>query len=245
MRLNPHLTVAVALLCAGSALAQGGAGGIVVRSSALNKATGGNDSRAVADPRIHALIRQARSVAPNGFTVDSAKEVVAILLEDGKLDAGEFDLLDELTQGAIRAISIDQPGSKESTMVGTQSGTVQRVLCAPLDEQVRKLLAEPLVEANWAELVDRYEHSGSSAARVVSALQGLMAGKWEASSISDAYEAYAATVSKLFGYSKALPADKQKSARWLLHRACSQHDRQRNDAVPDFLYNWVKPTPMP
>ncbi|MCX6367119.1 MAG: chitobiase/beta-hexosaminidase C-terminal domain-containing protein [Armatimonadetes bacterium] len=200
----------------------------------------GNDSRAVADPRILALIRQTRATAPNGFTEASAKEVVGILLEDGKLDPVEYDLLDELTQPRIRAISLATPGSTETIIVGTQSGTVHKVLSAPLDDQVRKLLDAPLTQANWASLVERYVYSVSSAVRTVSLLQRLIAARWEASSISNAYEAYAETVGKLFEFSKALPIDKQKSGRLLLYQACKGHDGSRNDVVPDFLYNWVR-----
>ena len=72
-------------------------------------------------------------------------------------------------------------------------------------------------------------------------MRSLVAARWEQSSISDAYEAYSDTVTQLFDLYKALPADKQRSVRWLLNMACTQHDKSLQDAVPDFLYNWVKP----
>jgi hypothetical protein len=207
------------------------------------KSTGGHDSRVFADKRVVALIAKVRATVPTGFTDASAKEVVTILLEDGRLDLAEYDLLDELTQPKIRAITIWASAGEETVMVGTQSGTVHKVLSEPLDNEARKLLGDSPTQANWAALVDRYEHSPSSAARTVTALQGLIAANWERSSMSDAYEAYSKMVTKLFDLSKALPAEKQKSARWLLNRACTQHDRLLKDQVPDFLYNWVKPSP--
>ncbi|MFM7320404.1 MAG: hypothetical protein ACKO5K_02625 [Armatimonadota bacterium] len=235
------------LLCAGTALAQGGAGSgsLRVEASAENRATGGNNSRAVADPRVFAMIEDTHRTAPNGFTEASAKEIVAIVLEDGVLDPEEYDLLDELTQGKIRVINITAKGTNKTHLVGVQHGAVQRMLAAPLDEHVNKLLANPPTQASWAAFVDRYEYSGSSAARVVESLVRRIAAKWQDSNIGNAYGPYSDAVSALFGLCKALPAEKQTPARWLLNRACKQHDNARRDAVPDFLYSYVRPNPMP
>ena len=226
---------------AGTGLATPPSGG---RPSAF--ASGGNNSRAVVDPRILQIMREGRKTIPTVFDTASAANVVAILLEDNKLDPADFDFLDELTQSRIRAISVESSANpSESELVGTQSGKVAAIFEAPLLKRTSDLIAAAVSGETWSELVSLAQYSPSSNVRFRKQMTAILNTEWEKSSVSNAYGPFADKVSAWFKLNEQLPKERQTPGRWLMVGAAKQLDNARNDSIPDFLYDWLRPKSTP
>lgn len=209
-------------------------------------APGGNNSRAVVDPRILQIMRDGRKTIPTVFDTTSAANVVAILLEDNKLDPADFDFLDELTQSRIRAISVESSANaSESELVGTQSGKVAAVFEAPLQKRTSDLIAAAVSAETWSDLVSLAQFSASSNLRFRKQMNEVLKVEWEKSAVSNAYGPFADKVSAWFKLNEQLPKERQTPGRWLIYGAAKQLDNARNDSIPDFLYDWIQPKSTP
>lgn len=238
-------------MCITAAIAQtapgGGAGARPAVPPRISKEAGrtdgGTDARAIADPRIVALIVETKRRVPIGLDEAAARQLVAFVLEDRQVDMAEYDLLDELTQNKIRVISVSSSANPaDSVIIGIQFGAVARILEACLDQHVEKFLTSPPTTAGWAQTLDLAEFSAASELRIRRLLTRQLQERQARSSVGNAYEPLSTLITQHFKAIEQLPAARVNAGAHFLWAACKDLDNATGDqAVPDFLYNWVRP----
>ncbi|MBK8373863.1 MAG: hypothetical protein IPL18_02945 [Sphingomonadales bacterium] len=188
-----------------------------------------------------ALVRKRN---PGAFNEVDAKELAAAINKDSKVDPVEADLLREMTQSQFRSITVTPvkpvPGAGDKVTLYPVSGNakkvLQNVLNPPLDLSVE--WAKP--DHSWQQLVTDYKSSAEREAKVLAFVTEEMAKKWEASNMGNGYKPLRDEIAKIYGLCNT-PGGDANSGRTLLYRAMNSVDRNAKDAVPDFLYNWVRP----
>lgn len=171
-----------------------------------------------------------------------AKAIQTAINKDGKIDSAEQDLLTELTQSNLRSITIQSADAPaQSVVFSTTSGKTRSVLqeTQVSTAQLNKLASQGA--DGIQELTKIYQRSPADAERVVNALakEGLAA--WDKSSVTNAYKPLAQMISASYSGINKMTGQDNTDARWMLHRAIKQIDTQKSDAIPDFLYNWIRP----
>lgn len=192
----------------------------------------------------YAVLQTIKKRNPGAFTENSAKELAAALLKDGTIDPAETDLVVEMTQSQFRSITITPAnaavGSTDKILTYPISGAaktvLQHVINPPLDFTAE--WAKP--DRGWNLLVADYKRSPERKAAVLAFVTQEMAKKWEVSNMANGYKPLRDEIGKLYGQSNAPSAD-ATAGRTLLYDALNTVDRNAKDAMPDFLYNWVRP----
>lgn len=212
-------------------------------AKAAKRSDGGMDSRATADPRVIKLINEIRRTVPTGLDEAAARQVVVILLEDRQLDMAEYDLLDELTQPAIRAVSLRAADSPDtSVIIGTQSGAVAKILESALDQHVEAMLGNPPTADGWARMLSLAEFSDASELRIRRLLVRQLRERLDQSNMANAYDPLARQIALHFDNNAKLPPERVATGRTFLWMACKDLDNATGDkVVPDFLYDWIRP----
>lgn len=181
---------------------------------------------------------------PGSLTEKDTNELADAVRKDGKVDDIEVDLLREMTNSQFRNITV--------TPANLAAGAVDKVVTFPVVGNAKKVLLYvinpvPDLAAEWAKpdhgwklLVTDYKSSPERMAAVLAFVTQEMGKKWEASNTGNGYKPLRDEIGKLYGQSNSLGAD-TNAGRTLLYDAMNTVDRNAQDAVPDFLYNWVRP----
>lgn len=192
----------------------------------------------------YAALQNVRKRNPGAMNEADAKELAAAVRKDGKIDGDEADLLTEMTQSQFRSITV--------TPAITASGVSEKVVLYPVSGNAKKVLQQvlnplPDFAAEWAKpdhgwtlLVKDYKSSPEREAKVLAFVTEEMAKKWEVSNMGNGYKPLRDAIGKIYGLCNARDADAD-TGRTLLYRAVNTVDRNAKDAMPDFLYNWVRP----
>ena len=191
---------------------------------------------------VYQTLQAIKNKNSGALTEADAQAIRTAVNKDGQVDANEADLLSELTQSKIRAVSIqsaDAPAN--SVMFGTTSGKTRAVLQETLVSTEKLNQLAELGGDGIRELTKIYQRSPADAERVVGALSRKGLEAWDKSSIGNAYGPLSDMISGAYSGIGKLEGKDNTDARWMLHRAMKQIDTQKNDAVPDFLYNWIRP----
>ncbi|PIQ27184.1 hypothetical protein COW36_16660 [bacterium (Candidatus Blackallbacteria) CG17_big_fil_post_rev_8_21_14_2_50_48_46] len=187
-------------------------------------------------------LQNIKKTNPGALTEANAKELQTAINKDGKIDNAEQDLLSELTQSKIRAINIQSADSPANSVVfGTTSGKARALLQetqTPTAELDR--LATQGADGIQA-LTKIYQRSPADADRVISALARKGLEAWDKSSVTNAYGPLTAMITSAYSGISKMEGQDNSDARWMLHKAMQKIDQTKGDAVPDFLYNWVRP----
>ncbi len=180
---------------------------------------------------------------PGAMTQANAEELKLAILKDNKIDDAERDLLEEMTQSQFRSITVTIANAKP---------TDAKIVSYPVSGNAKKVLQDVLNPpadlaaewgngvAGWNIIVREYKKSAVEEVRVVNFVAGKLALQWEQSNMKNGYKPLRDEIAKRYGYSNSASAD-ANSGRTLLYKAMNQVDRNAKDAVPDFLYNWVRP----
>jgi hypothetical protein len=219
------------------------------------------DDAAVASPEVFALLTGWAAVKDAGnpslhrtyVGEDEARLVIAYLRRDGKLDAGEIDLLEEFAFPKDRVIELTRlgsdgkPGDKRDgasrTAVTTPPGMMQsfaRELVAMWRSEWEKPEA-----AGWATLVTIYARDPAKNEilhkRLRAAGQAMLTEKWRQSNAGNRWAPFRDMIRLYDGATLKLPQGLWPAGKRLLYDAAADTDRHYGDAIQDFLYNWLKP----
>ncbi|MDN3646652.1 hypothetical protein QWY75_10620 [Pontixanthobacter aestiaquae] len=177
----------------------------------------------------------------------SPDAVTAILdaVEKDGVDSAELYFLTELAGSSIIALRIrtaddtdtayrDMPGL--ARLWGDDADPVRETI----DAAYGKL---------WGEGVGGYEallkhHSiGETQAEDLKkfAVSQMLDAEWDKSKVQNAYKPIRDTISGLFGHNNTLGEDEQRAGRFMVHSWFVALDNRHGDAVPDFLYAWMRP----
>lgn len=178
-----------------------------------------------------------------------AKLVIGHLRRDGKLDAGEIDLLEEFAFPKDRVIQLTRlgpdgkPEKNSKTAVTTPPGMMQsfgRELTAMWQTEWEKPEA-----AGWPTLVGIYARDPKRYEilhkRLRAAGQAMLTEKWRTSNAGNRWAPFRDAIRLYDGATLKLPQAEWPKGKQLLYDAAADTDRHYNDAIQDFLYVWLKP----
>ncbi len=178
---------------------------------------------------------------PGSLTQRDAQELATAIMADNVVDASERDLLEEMTQSQFRNITVTPVGdTARRTTTFPVVGNAKKVLQGVLNPQLDLDPAWTQGASGWKDMIIEFKKNPEQEARVVAFVQGKLAEQWEASNLGNGYKPLRDMIGKLYGYSNSAGAD-TNTGRTILYRAMDQLDRSASDAVPDFLYNWIRP----
>ncbi|WP_373489603.1 hypothetical protein [Parasphingorhabdus sp.] len=243
------MKAAIAETISSRSLVRAGLGALCLLSiSSAAKADQGaisENMRAIADRQVYAILANVRASSRFQLTEVEARQIADVMLADGKLDAHEIDLIDELSSSSVRAIQISPGGGGDDPVVlGTQSGPAKRVFDSLMTDYLDKFYDAGGPAKGWESLV-RYSLTSETAykrSQNFLAPKALAAGKQ--SNIANAYKPIREHISGLFARNNQLPKDEPKlndRGRWLIHVSVKMADMDMSDQLPDYLYSWIRP----
>lgn len=189
-----------------------------------------------------AAVKDAKRRNPNSsLTFDDASTVVRAILQDDNIDEGESDLLGELTQSQFRGITVTLAGSSpDKVVMHPTSGNAKKLLQESISPPLSLEYAWSQGSAGWAAITMVYKRSSTEEARVLHFVAGKLEAEWGRSNQANAYKPFRDLNSTMIGYS-GIPGADTNTGRTILFRANQMVDANTAGAVPDFLYNWIKP----
>lgn len=205
------------------------------------------DGRAVAAEAVIGIIVAAQLRPARYLQVEDAQRIRAVLLADGKLDDSEFDLLDELASGRIRAITIRAASGKgQPVITGTVSGPTLAVFDAMFGQHYQASWQAADQVSGWAELVRqaKFSDGGHTRVRKLLAAKALAAAK--EGTAANANKPLITLIGAMHKRNEGLPEKDQAFGKRLMFEACSDADAAMNGSIYDWIYNWLnKPAVKP
>ncbi len=191
---------------------------------------------------VYDTLKEIKSKNKGALNPNDATKIAQAVKQDNKIDAAEEDLLVELTQNNVRSIRVSSSKNPANTVsFGTAVGKTQKMLQETLipTSELEKLSGQGA--AGIKKLVSVYQRSPADAERVVKALAKKGAEAWEKSAVTNAYAPLRDMISASYSGVKALEGESHDAGRDMLHQSIKQIDLKKGDAIPDFLYNWIRP----
>lgn len=178
---------------------------------------------------------------PGSLTEKDANELKAAVNKDGKIDDGERDLLEEMTQSQFRNITVTQEGNiNAKVMTFPTVGNAKKVLQDTINPVLNLEEAWNNGNTGFNDIIKAYKKSPMEEARVTNFVADKLAKAWEQSNMGNGYKPLRDMIGRLYGFSNSAGSD-TNTGRTILYKSMNQIDRNAGDSIPDFLYNWVRP----
>lgn len=202
------------------------------------------DGRAKVGDGVYAVLSAAQARPVHALTEADAQQIKAAIMADRRIDADEFDLLDELASWTIRAVRITPASGKgEQIVTGTTSGNTRKVFDEMFAAHYEQAWNNPDKAAGWAELLRQSRFSETGWRRVMRFLTGMTLPAARAANAGNVYKPVTDLASDMFARCGKLSEADRNAGRQLAFEAWKNADLQTKDALPDFLYVWLKPKP--
>ena len=248
-----HRLIAAALLMfASPALAQGGANSnaaIVPDRPPNGRPADARtaDGRAVATPAVIAVIAAAKARPQRVMQGIDAVQIRDLLLQDGKLDEAEVDLLDELSAREIRAITVSPTNGKGTAEItGTVGGDAMRVFEAIFEQRYRAHWEAKDPVAGWAALVEEARRSNGSHSRIRQFLARIATEAAQVSTPTNTHEAMRKVLSGFYRRNgEKLPLPVRTLGQRLQYEALVDADINSGGRMPDFFHDLLKQPSKP
>lgn len=174
----------------------------------------------------------------------------AALLKDGKIDAAEADLLNEMTQPRIRSINITREGAKPTDPVLvaiTTSGTAKKLYFDTLYPASELAATVAKGEQGWKGLILSARSNDGRETQITNFLAEKFGEAWKQSNVANAYKPTTELIAQYHKWSMdaGTDADTIMAGRIIVYRAAYTADMKHDNKMPDFLYNWLKQPPKP
>jgi hypothetical protein len=194
------------------------------------------DQKAIVENQKVADILKSTSTAPE-ISEAVARQFGPQLFADGGLDLNERDLMQELLSNA-----------STRTAITTPSGDAFDI--PPISRQARAFLSlvrPPSVATLWLrgpaqmkQLVDITVLDPSSTSVIVDYILRRLSVVWMESTLSDGYEPIRRDLSAAIRMLQSTDADTERVGRSLIYDAARQLDRRNSDAIPNYLYDYLR-----
>lgn len=197
-------------------------------------------------------LQYAHALRPNGpHDEKSATTIANAILKDNVIDAGERDLIDELTKSTAQKVVVSaqkgQDFDPKDIAVANRFTDNAKALLQNLKPQTGVSDLELLWRqgpAAFGPLTDIYSKSPADKTRVLNFLAGKLGKAWEFSTISNGYGPLRQLIGVAYSGVNALEGERNTKGRTMLYDAVSQIDKApdgSNGPIPDFIYNWIRP----
>ena len=194
------------------------------------------DQKAIVEDQKVADILKSTSTAPE-ISEAAARQFGPLLFADGGLDLNERDLMQELLSNA-----------STRTAITTQAGDAFDI--PPISRQARAFLSlvrPPSIAMLWLrgpaqmkQLVDITVLDPSSTPVIVDYILRRLNVVWMESTLSDGYEPIRRDLSAAIRMLQSTDADTERQGRSLIYDAARQLDRRNGDAIPNYLYDYLR-----
>ncbi|MEZ0369128.1 MAG: hypothetical protein ACAI44_08605 [Candidatus Sericytochromatia bacterium] len=183
---------------------------------------------------------------PKQMTAAETQNLRTAILKDKHIDAAESDLLQELTQDSHQSISIGAQKSPDFSPQDMSFGPAQ----GPNRQSLQALRTHP-DELNrlWnggkdgmAELVKLYGGPPVARNMVMGFVGNQFKEAWTKSNVSNGYAPLRESIAKAYATVNSDDPAAARNGRLMLYDAAQNLDRYVSGTIPDFLYNWLKPT---
>lgn len=183
----------------------------------------------------------ARNVVP--LRENEAVLVRDAVMADGAIDSAERDLLDEMINTQVRSVIIPDPGAGGSSQIVFYPffGKAREIVIDTIEPPADFAAAWAGGNDGWRAIVDEAKRGGYRESRAEIFVTQQLDRLWGESNLSNSYKPLRDEILRLYSASMALNGGDFIPGRQLLFNAANRLDEQRGDAVPDYLYNWVKP----
>jgi hypothetical protein len=222
----------LAVLTASLALASAAA---FAQQSAPAPATTADEKAMVEDPAVAEILKS--TTAEREIPEAAARRFGPMLFADGVLSASERDLVRELLSTA-----------QTRTSVTTASGDSFEI--PPLSRQARafiSLVQPPNLASLWLrgpaqmkQMVDVTVLSPDTARQVSAYILQRLNVVWLESTIANGYEPMRRDLSSAIRMLQQTDADTERQGRSLIYDAARQLDLRNGDAVPNYLYDYLR-----
>lgn len=203
-----------------------------------------HDASMQVDQQVLDVILKARQRGSTLLNDTEVSRIRELLLADGKLDENERDVIDELTAGSVGAINTRLIGGDgKITIIGTVSGPREAYLREAMNVHYAALYGEELTVAGWEELVGESRISDGALGRMRDFLgaRALVAAK--ESTAANAWKPARTLLTEWSTKNREIDPALQDRGRWLIHDGFEIADEATNNALPDFIYDWVNKPP--
>lgn len=194
------------------------------------------DQKAIVENQKVADILKAVSTTPE-ISEAAARQFGPLLFADGGLDLNERDLMQELLSTA-----------STRTAITTPSGDAFDI--PPISRQARAFLSlvrPPSIATLWLrgpaqmkQLVDITMLDPSSTPVIVDYILRRLSVVWMESTLSDGYEPIRRDLSAAIRMLQGTDADTERQGRSLIYDAARGLDRRNGDAIPNYLYDYLR-----
>jgi hypothetical protein len=165
------------------------------------------------------------------------------VMADGAIDSAERDLLDEMINPQVRSVLIADPAAGGSSQIVFYPffGKAREIVMDTIEPPIDFASAWAGGNDGWRVIVEEASKGGYRESRAEIFVTQQLERVWNESNLSNSYKPYRDEVIRLYSASMALSGAQVVPARQLLFNASNRLDEQRGDAIPDYLYNWIKP----
>jgi hypothetical protein len=194
------------------------------------------DQKAIVEDQAVADILKATSAAA-AIDEASARKFGPMLFRDGTLSANERDLLQELLAMEGDKVTITPPSGESFTV-------------PPLSRQARAFLSlvqPPDLSLLWLrgpaqmkQLVDVTVLDPVITRRVTAYIGSRLALVWMNSTLSDGFRPFRDAVSIAVRQLQQTDPDTERAGRALVYEAARDLDRATQDAIPNYLYDYLR-----
>jgi hypothetical protein len=185
------------------------------------------------------MIRQRNKLS---LELVDVTDLAAAIRNDGQIDAGEIDLLGELTNSQFRKITVVPQGASGPKLdVYPVSGANKQVLKDVLDPPLDLAAALARGAEGWREIVTEARRDPARQEQVTAFLVAQLESEWQASNLANAFKPVRDRLMALYRFTITPPTDEltTKAGQALLWHAAKTLDLGADDKLPDFLYNWM------
>lgn len=194
------------------------------------------DQKAIVDDQAIADILKAASSAKE-IDETSARKFGPMLFKDGILSANERDLLQELLATNGDMVTIMPPSGESFTV-------------PPLSRQARAFLSlvqPPDLSLLWLrgpaqmkQMVDITVLDPVITRRITAYITQRLAIVWMTSTLSDGFRPFRDAISVAVRQLQQTDPDTERAGRALIYAAARDFDRSTGDAVPKYLYDYLR-----
>lgn len=183
---------------------------------------------------------------PRGFNEKDAAELQTALRKDGKIDDVEADMLREMIEPRTRTVWITKQGAAPDApklMVFSLAGLPRKIMFDTLNPMSDLHAHYAKGQPGWNALVTAARTSPDREKQVTDLLVNQMSAAWTLSNAENKYKPFSDLIVKLTGWASAAKTDPDDlaSGRILIFRAAKTLDREQDDKIYDFYYDWVRP----
>lgn len=191
---------------------------------------------------VYQALQQIKSKNPGPLTQLGATKLTEAILKDGKIDAAEEDLINELCSDKVVMIEGQKTADfNPATLIFKGTSTEAKGILSSLRAVDPKLVALwDKGPSGYKELLTIHSRSPEDANKVKNVFMSKLGEAWQKSSFLNAFQGMRDFIGKVYTDMSQLEPAQFEQGKQLLYETCAQLDAGIADLIPDAAYDWLK-----